>query len=63
MLVLTDLQEEIEFLGKERVVVLESQAEQRKRLDERAPADDYLRPALRKKVEGGEVLEHTHRVG
>ena len=63
VLVLADLQEQIELLCKERVVVLQFQPEQRKRLDERTSAYDHLRPALRKKIEGGEVLKHPHRVG
>ena len=63
MLVLADLQEQIELLGKERVVVLQPEAEQRKGLDGRAAADDHLRPALRQQIEGGELLKHPHRVG
>ena len=63
VLVLTNLQEEIEILGKQRVVVLEAQAEQRKRIDERPAAYDHLRPALRKKIEDGEVLKYPYRVG
>jgi len=27
------------------------------------PVSDHLRPALRKKIEGGEVLKHPYRVG
>jgi hypothetical protein len=63
LFVLTDLQEEIELLGKKRVVIFQSQAEQRKSLDERTPAHDPLRPAVRQKIEGGELLKHPHRVG
>ena len=50
VLVLPDLQQQIELLGKERVVILQPQAEQRKGLDERTPAYDHLRPALRQKI-------------
>jgi len=32
--VLADVQKEIEFLGKERIVVLEFESEKRKRFDE-----------------------------
>src|SRR5437667_3041857 len=63
VLVLTDLQEQLELLGKQRVVVLQSQPEQWKGLDERTAAHDDLRAALRQKIEGGEALEHAHRVG
>ena len=63
VLVLTDLQEQVELLRKKRIVVLQFQAEQRKRLDERTAAYDHLRPALRNKIERGEVLKHPYRVG
>ena len=63
MLVLTDLEQQIELLGKERVVVLEPEAEQRKRIGERTAADDHLGPALRNEIERGEILEHPHRIG
>ena len=42
VLVLADLEEELELLGEERVVVVEVQAEQRKRFDERAASDHHL---------------------
>src|SRR5258708_17666403 len=63
VLVLADLQQQIELLRKERIVILQLQAEQRKRLDERAAANHHLRPALRKKIECGEVLKYPYRVG
>src|SRR5438105_3432880 len=47
MRVFANVQKEIEFLGKERVVVLELQAEERKRFDERATTGDDLRPSAR----------------
>jgi hypothetical protein len=50
-------------LGKQRVIVLEPQAEQWEGLGERAAAGDDLRPALRQQIQRGEVLEYPHRVG
>ena len=58
-----NLVEQIELLSKKRVIVLEFQAEQWKRLDERTATYNHFRPALRKKIEGGEVLKHPYRVG
>src|SRR5437899_6999046 len=43
-------------------VVLEVEAEQRKRLDGRASADHHFGPAARQQVEGCEFLEQTNRV-
>src|SRR4029077_17323510 len=63
MLVLADLQEQIELLRKKRVVVLQFQAEQWKRLDEGTAAYDHFCPALREKIEGSEVLIYPHGVG
>jgi len=57
MLVFTDLQEQIELLCKKRVVVAQLQAKEGKGLDERTAADDYLRPALRKQIEGSKSSE------
>ena len=63
VLVLPDVEEQIELLGEERVIVVQLEPEQGKRLDERTPAHHHLRPALRQQVERGELLEHPHRVG
>jgi len=52
-----------QLLGEERVVVLEVEAEQWKRLDGRASADHHFGPAARQQVERREFLEHTNRVG
>ena len=38
VLVVTDLEQQVELLGEQRVVVLESEAEQREGIDERAAA-------------------------
>src|ERR1700730_17484750 len=46
MRVLADVQKKIELLGEERIVVLELQAEERKRFDERPGSGNYLRPAI-----------------
>src|SRR5206468_1112902 len=46
--VLPDVQKQIEFLGKERIVVLEFEPEQAKCFDERAAPGDDLRPSARK---------------
>src|ERR1700719_1808908 len=44
---LADLQEQVEALGKERIVIIELEAEERERLDERAAPGDDLGPSLR----------------
>src|SRR5206468_785393 len=62
VLVVADLEEQVEVLGKQRVVVLEPEAEQRKRVDERATADHHLRAAPGEEVEGGEALKHPYRI-
>src|ERR1700681_226864 len=51
------------FLGEERVIALQPKAEERKRLDRRPATDNHLRPALRQKVEGGEVLKYPDGIG
>src|SRR5438093_6871653 len=63
LLVVADLEQEIELLRKQRVVVVEIEAEQRKGVDERATADDHLRPSVGDKVERREILEQPHRIG
>src|SRR5712692_317887 len=62
MLVLANLQKQIEFLGEERVVVLQPEAEERKRFDGRAAADDHFRASLRQQIERGELLKYAYRV-
>ena len=63
VLALPDLQEQLELLGEQRVVVIQLQTEERKRLDERAATDDHLRAAVREQIEGGELLKDADRVG
>src|SRR5258705_1687629 len=57
-----NVQQQIELLGKECIVVLEPEAEEREGLDGRAAADDHLRAAPRQQIERGEVLKRAHRV-
>src|SRR6266850_5294117 len=63
VLVLANLQKQIEFFGEERIVVLQSKAEERKRFDGRPPAYDHLRASLRQQIERGEALKYPHRIG
>ena len=63
VLVVTDLEQQFELLGEQRVVVLEPEPEQRKGIDEGAAADDHLCSALRDEIECGEILEYAYRVG
>src|SRR5882672_4497450 len=62
MLVLADRQQQLELLLEQRVVVLQPESKERKRLDGRATSNDHLRTAARKQIEGGEVLKGAHRV-
>src|SRR5271154_795418 len=61
--VLTDVEQQIELLRKQRIVVFKFQTEQWKGFDERAASDDHFRPALREQIQRGELLENAHRVG
>src|SRR5216683_6948395 len=63
VLVLANLQKQIEFLGEERVVVLQSKAEERKRFDGRTPAHNHLGASLGQQIERGEVLKYPHGIG
>ena len=47
VLIVADLEQQVQLLGEQRVVILESVAEQRKGIDEGATADDHLGAALR----------------
>jgi hypothetical protein len=60
---LADFQEQIEVLGKERIVILELKSEERECLDERAAPGDDLGPALREEIERGEFLKHADGIG
>jgi hypothetical protein len=57
-----DVQQQVQFLGEQRVVVGGVVAEQRERLDERAAAGDDLRTAAADQVQAGEVLVHPDRI-
>src|SRR6266853_3818086 len=63
VLVLANLQKQIKFFGEERVVVLQSKAEERKRFDGRTPAHNHLRSSLREQIERREALKDANRVG
>src|SRR6267142_2329343 len=63
MRVLADVQKQIELFGEKRIVVLEFQAEERKRFDERAAPDNHLRSPFRKKIERRKLLEHANGIG
>ena len=45
LLVCTNVEQEVELLGKECIVVLQPEAEERKRFDGGAAADDHFRAA------------------
>src|SRR5205085_2011665 len=60
--VLPQLQEQVELLGEQLVVVVQIEAEQRERLDERPPAGHDLDPAAGDQVDGGVLLEDPDRV-
>ena len=62
LLARADLQQQIELLGKEGVIVVELEAEEREGLDEGAAADHQLGAAARDEVQGGKLLEDPHRV-
>src|SRR5207253_9729590 len=57
--VVTNVQQQVEFLGKERVIVVEIEAEERKCLDERATAHYHLGTTARNKVKRGKALEQA----
>src|SRR6266550_4011055 len=63
VLVVTDLEQQIELLRKQRVVVLQSKTEQREGVNERTTAYDHLRAPLRNEIECGEILEYSHGIG
>ena len=60
--VLSDVEEQIELLGKERIVVPQFVSKQWARLDEGTASGDHFRPALREKIQGGEILKHSNGI-
>jgi hypothetical protein len=58
-----NLQQQLELLREERVVIVEIETEQRKRLDKRTSAGNDLSPALRDQIESCELLKDTDRIG
>ena len=63
VLFVANLQQQIELLGKERVVVLEAIAEERERFDGRPSPHHHLGASLRQEIERRELLKDTNRVG
>src|SRR4051812_3778927 len=63
VLVVADFEKQVEVFRKERVVIVEAQTKQRKRIDERAPAGDDFRTATGYEVDGCKFLKHAHRIG
>src|SRR5205814_8569108 len=63
VLVVADLEKQVEVFRKERVVIVEAQTKERKRIDERASAGDDFRAAAGYEVDGRKFLKHAHRIG
>jgi hypothetical protein len=59
---LPQLEQQVELLLKERVIVVEVVAEERERLDVCPASRCDLGPSVGEHVDGGEVLEHPHRI-
>src|SRR5258708_31921928 len=59
---LAEFEKEIQFLGKECIVIPRVEAKQWIGFTERPPANDDLGPSLRDEIESGELLKHAHRV-
>ena len=60
--VLADLEEQIELFREQRVVVFETQTEERIRLHEGAAAGDDLSTTMGDQVQSGKFLEDANRV-
>ncbi len=63
MFVLANLQKQVEFLCEQRVIVLQSKAEERKRFDGRTSAHNHFRASLRQQIDRGELLKYPYRIG
>src|SRR5947208_14496085 len=63
MRVSANLQEQIELLGKKRIVVIELEPEEWKCFDERPASGHDFGPAFRKQIERCELLKHAHGIG
>ncbi len=59
---LAEFEKEIQFLGKECIVIPRVEAKQWIGFTERPPANDDLGASLRDEIESGELLKHAHRV-
>ena len=57
-----DRREQIELLLEQRLVLIERESKQRKRLGERAASEDYLGTPIRRGVERREPLKYTYRI-
>ena len=57
-----ELQEQVELFREQLILVRQVVTEQREGLGEYAATGDHLGTSARKKVDGGEVLEHPYRV-
>jgi len=62
VLVVADLEQQLQFFGEQRIVVLEPVPEERERIDKGSPPDDHFGASVRQQIESGKVLEHPHRV-
>src|SRR5437868_2074693 len=63
VLVVADFEKQVEVFRKERVVIVEPQTKERKRIDERASAGDDFRTAAGYEVDGCKFLKHAHGIG
>ncbi len=61
--VLPNFKEQIEFFGKEGIVVAELESEEGISLGEGAAPGHDFRPALRNQIQRGKLLKHPHRIG
>jgi hypothetical protein len=59
---LSNIQQQIELLFKQRVVVLQPIPEQRKGLDRRPTTDDHLGAPARQQIDRGKVLKRSYRI-
>lgn len=59
---LAELEKEIQFLGKECIVIARVEPKQWIGFTERTPANDDLGAFVRNEIESGELLKHAHRV-
>jgi hypothetical protein len=63
VLAFANLQQQIEFIGEECVMVLQSKAKEREGFDGRSPAHDHFGASVRQEIDRGEILKDPHRIG